>query len=140
MTGLERRRSREIALAVLYSAAQGNQSPEETFAMYQHEPASIQAYALKLIDGVRKHQDAITDEVRAHTQHWDIERIAAVDRVLLSIAVYEMKYAKPPVKPAIAANEAVELAKEYGGSESGSFVNGVLRGIGGKESDQTATP
>ncbi len=140
MTGLERRRSREIALAVLYSAAQGNQSPEQTFAMYEHEPAGIQAFALRLIDGVRKHQDAITDEVRAHTQHWDIERIAVVDRILLSIAVYEMKYAKPPVKPAIAANEAVELAKEYGGSESGSFVNGVLRGIGREGSDQTATP
>ena len=129
MTGLERRRSREIALAVLYSAAQGNQAPEQTFSMYEHEPARIQAYALKLIDGVRQHQEAITDEVRAHTQHWDVERIAVVDRVLLSIAVYEMKYAKPPVKPAIAANEAVELAKEFGGEAAPKFINGVLGSV-----------
>jgi N utilization substance protein B len=57
--------------------------------------------------------------------------VAVVDRVILSIAVFEMKYGKPPLKTAIAANEAVDLAKEFGGQESGSFVNGVLRGIGG---------
>ena len=89
------------------------------------------AYALKLIQGVQSHQDAILTEVGTHTEHWGIDRVAVVDRVILSIAVFEMKYGKPPIKTAIAANEAVELAKEFGGAESGSFVNGVLRGVGG---------
>jgi N utilization substance protein B len=126
-----RRRSREIALQVLYSLAQGNTSYVETFDMYSHEPPLVQAYALKLIQGVQAHQEAILAEVGAHTEHWGIDRVAVVDRVILSIAVFEMKYGKPPLKTAIAANEAVDLAKEFGGQESGSFVNGVLRGIGG---------
>jgi N utilization substance protein B len=126
-----RRRSREIALQVLYSLAQGNASYVQTFDMYSHEPPLVQAYALKLIQGVQAHQEAILAEVGAHTEHWGIDRVAVVDRVILSIAVFEMKYGKPPLKTAIAANEAVDLAKEFGGQESGSFVNGVLRGIGG---------
>ncbi|HWQ21681.1 MAG TPA: transcription antitermination factor NusB [Clostridia bacterium] len=126
-----RRRSREIALQVLYSLAQGNASYEQTFDLYAHEAPLVLAYALKLIQGVQAHQDAILDEVGAHSANWGIDRVAVVDRVILSIAVFEMKYGKPPIKTAIAANEAVELAKEFGGAESGSFVNGVLRGIGG---------
>ncbi len=132
-TSQNRHRSREIALQVLYSLAQGNTSVEQTFELYQHEPALVQAYALRLIRGVQAHEGDILAEVGQHTEHWGIERVAVVDRVILSIAVYEMKYGKPSLKTAIAANEAVELAKEFGGAESGSFVNGVLRGIGGTE-------
>lgn len=126
-----RRRSREIALQVLYSLAQGNTSYDQTFELYVHEAPLVQAYALKLIQGVQTHEDAILAEVGAHAENWGIDRVAVVDRVILSIAVFEMKYGKPPIKTAVVANEAVELAKEFGGAESGSFVNGVLRGIGG---------
>jgi N utilization substance protein B len=132
-TAQNRHRSREIALQVLYSLAQGNVSVDQTFDLYRHEPALVQAYALKLIRGVQAHEEAILAEVAQHTEHWGIERVAVVDRVILSIAVFEMKYGRPPLKTAIAANEAVELAKQFGGAESGSFVNGVLRGIGGTE-------
>lgn len=118
-------------MQVLYSLAQGNVSVDQTFDLYRHEPALVQAYALKLIRGVQAHEEAILAEVAQHTEHWGIERVAVVDRVILSIAVFEMKYGRPPLKTAIAANEAVELAKQFGGAESGSFVNGVLRGIGG---------
>ncbi len=126
-----RHRSREIALQVLYSVAQGNASYVDTFGMYIHEPPLVQAYALKLIQGVQAHQEAILAEIGAHVEHWGIDRVAVVDRVILSIALFEIKYGEPSLKTAIAANEAVELAKEYGGLESGNFVNGVLRGIGG---------
>lgn len=132
-TSQNRHRSREIALQVLYSLAQGNISVDQTFDLYRHEPAPVQAYALKVIHGVQAHEDAILAEVGQHTEHWGIERVAVVDRVILSIAVFEMKYGRPPIKTAIVANEAVELAKEFGGAESGGFVNGVLRGIGGTE-------
>ncbi len=62
-----RRRSREIALQVLYSLAQGNASYDQTFEMYAHEPPLVLAYALKLIQGVQAHQDAILAEVGAHS-------------------------------------------------------------------------
>lgn len=130
-TSQNRHRSREIALQVLYSLAQGNTSVEQTFELYLHEPAPVQTYALKLIHGVQANESEILAEVGRHTEHWGIERVAVVDRIILSIAVFEMKYGRPPLKTAIVANEAVELAKEFGGAESGSFVNGVLRGIGG---------
>ena len=128
-----RRRSREIALQVLYSMAEGNTAYDDTFAMYVHEPPIVQAYALRLIQGVEQHREAILADVAAHTRNWNIDRVAVVDRLILSIAVFEMKYGKPPIKPAIVANEAVALAKEFGSQDSGRFVNGVLRGIGGTE-------
>ncbi len=128
-----RRRSREIALQVLYSLAEGNTSYADTFGLFSHETPLIQEYALRLIRGVQAHQDEITAELGAHVEHWGIDRIAVVDRVIMSIAVYEMKHGRPPIQAAIVVNEAVELAKEFGGQESGSFVNGVLRTIGGTQ-------
>src|SRR5450756_409910 len=86
-----RRRSREIALQVLYSLAQGNASYDQTFDTYAHEPPLVLAYALKLIQGVQAHQDAILTEVGTNTENWGIDRVAVVDRVILSIAVFEMK-------------------------------------------------
>jgi N utilization substance protein B len=52
--------------------------------------------------------------------------MAIVDRNALRLAVFEMKYLTPPVKPSIVINESVEIVKKYGTTESGSFVNGVL--------------
>jgi N utilization substance protein B len=125
-----RRHSREIALQVLYSLAQGNSSYADTFDLFSHEAPMVQDYALTLIRGVQAHEGDIVDLLASRAQHWDLDRIAVVDRVIMSIAVYEMKYGTPPIKPAIAVNEAVEVAKRFGGQESHKFVNGVLRAIG----------
>ncbi len=126
-----RRRSREIALQVLYSIAEGNTSYVDTFELFAHEPAAVQEYALRLVKGVQKYQDQILADLGKCVQHWSLDRIAVVERVVLSIAIYEMKYERPPVQTGAAVNEAVELAKEFSGAESGNFVNGVLHAVGG---------
>jgi len=78
-----------------------------------------------LVAGVNAHQRQIDDIIRPIAPEWPIEQIARIDRVILRIAVYELMYATS-VPPKVAINEAVELAKGFGGENSSKFVNGVL--------------
>ena len=66
---------------------------------------------------------------RAHLEKIDALIISPVDRNILRLAVYEIKFAEPPIPKGIAINEAVELAKKYGTDDSGRFVNGILEAI-----------
>lgn len=79
----------------------------------------------QLVAGVNAHQRQIDDIIRPIAPEWPIEQIARIDRVVLRIAVYELMYANS-VPPKVAINEAVELAKGFGGENSSKFVNGVL--------------
>jgi N utilization substance protein B len=63
--------------------------------------------------------------IRQYSEHWRLERMAAVDRNLLRVALYELLY-QPDIPTKVVINEAVELAKRYGTDESGAFVNGIL--------------
>ncbi|MBI2009201.1 transcription antitermination factor NusB [Candidatus Saccharibacteria bacterium] len=79
----------------------------------------------RLVKGVSDHQQAIDDIIRPVAPEWPIEQIARVDRIILRIGVYELIFAED-VPPKVAINEAVELAKAFGGDNSSKFVNGVL--------------
>jgi len=68
---------------------------------------------------------ALDEEISAKATGWSLQRMAKVDRTLIRLGLYEVKYDED-VPQGVAINEAVELAKIYGGDESGSFVNGVL--------------
>lgn len=83
-------------------------------------------YADELIRGVKARAPEIDGLIQAASQRWKIDRMAMVDRNLLRMAVFEMKYLPSPLKPSIVINEAVDLAKKFGTNESGSFVNGIL--------------
>ena len=144
----ERTQSRRIALQVLYAADIQNTTVEAVMetkdlptATGMQHPASfalvekisgdasidiLPAYALKLIRGVATHVSDLDAYVASVSENWALERISSVDMEILHIAVYEMKYvAEVPVSVAI--NEAVDLAKEFGGEdESPKFVNGIL--------------
>lgn len=78
-----------------------------------------------LVNGVSDRQLEIDDIIRPVAPEWPIEQIARVDRIILRIGVYELIFAKD-VPPKVAINEAVELAKAFGGDNSSKFVNGVL--------------
>jgi N utilization substance protein B len=82
--------------------------------------------AQSLVNGVESKRSEIDSKIQSVSQHWKIERMASVDRNILRLAVYEMLFAPNPLKPAIAINEAVELAKKFGSQDSSSFVNGIL--------------
>lgn len=97
----------------------------------------------QLVHGVDAHASEIDDIIRPVAPEWPIEQIARIDRIILRIGVYELVFAKD-VPPKVAINEAVELAKAFGGDNSSKFVNGVLgtvlRNKEAESSKKTAKP
>jgi transcription antitermination protein NusB len=79
----------------------------------------------ELVQGIKKHQTELDDTIRPVAPEWPIEQIARMDRAILRIGVYELLFEKG-VPPKVAINEAVELAKAFGGDNSSKFINGVL--------------
>lgn len=79
----------------------------------------------QLVEGVNAHQKRIDDVIRPVAPEWPVEQIARMDRVILRMGVYELLF-EDGVPPKVAINEAVELAKAFGGDNSSKFVNGVL--------------
>ncbi len=79
----------------------------------------------ELVQGIKKRQNELDDTIRPVAPEWPIEQIARMDRVILRIGVYELLFEKG-VPPKVAINEAVELAKAFGGDNSSKFINGVL--------------
>jgi N utilization substance protein B len=71
------------------------------------------------------HLPEIDDRIRRYSENFDFNRIAAVDRNILRLAIYEMLF-RDDIPPVVSINEAIELAKTFGGTESGRFVNGIL--------------
>jgi N utilization substance protein B len=82
-----------------------------------------------IVRGVLKHQKEIDALIVAFAPQWPLQQITIVDRNILRIGIFELKYAKGEVPPKVAINEAIELAKSFGGESSGKFVNGVLGSI-----------
>lgn len=78
-----------------------------------------------LIVGVTENREAIDQIIAASAPEWPVEQIARIDLIALRIAIFELYIAKN-VPPKVAIDEAIELAKEFGGESSGKFVNGVL--------------
>ena len=125
----DRTRARRAALQVLYSGEINQASPsqlvDEGLAL-QDESEKLSNYAISLVYGVDSHRmgiDACLDQV---SDNWALDRMPIVDRSILRLAVYEMLFVDA-VPVSVTINEAVELAKDFGGEdESSRFVNGVL--------------
>lgn len=83
------------------------------------------AFVHDVVEGVLKHQDEIDQMIGPAAPEWPVDQIAKIDKVVLRIGVYELAI-KRDVPPKVAINEAVELAKAFGGENSSKFVNGVL--------------
>ena len=123
----ERRQAREDALSLLYS---GDIMDSDATTLIDEgdfpEDIELGEYAESLVRGVMEHRVDIDERLAATSENWSVDRMPVVDRALLRLAVYEMVYVDD-VPVSVAINEAVELAKIYGGEdESSRFVNGVL--------------
>ena len=81
-----------------------------------------------LVNGVLEHITELNDLIRKYAPDWPLEQITLVDRNVLRIGLYELKYDRD-IPPKVAINEAIELAKSFGGDSSGRFVNGVMGSI-----------
>jgi N utilization substance protein B len=123
-----RSRAREIVLQVLYEDDLNPQrNPEAGDAFLCNrllQDAELIDFARSLVAGVRKHKAEIDKQLVERADNWTMERMAVTDRNILRMGAYEMLFGGTPQRVAI--NEAVELAKRYGGKQSPHFVNGVL--------------
>ena len=123
-----RSRAREVALQVLYAVdlnpEQLESQTDEFLASRLHDNIELIGFSSQLLVGVRRNQQQLDSELAARTQNWSLDRMAATDRNILRLAAFEILYTDTPGRVAI--NEALELAKRYGSSQSPQFVNGVL--------------
>jgi transcription antitermination protein NusB len=85
-------------------------------------------YAQALVRGTLENQEKIDDLIRSQADNWRLERMPAVDRNILRLAIYEMMFERDTPK-LVVLDEAIELAKKFGSEQSGRFVNGLLDGL-----------
>lgn len=123
-----RRQSRELALQVLFQtefAPQISYQDLMDVLTTSLEPEVVK-YADDIIRGVQTNKAAIDGKIQSSSSHWKVDRMATIDRNILRIAVFEMRFAASPLKESIVINESVEIAKKFGTTDSASFVNGLL--------------
>ena len=124
-----RRKARETALQLLYQLdVRSNDDPVvQTAEFWMGHPvdAEARAFAEDLVAGTRQNQGKIDGLIAQSAEHWDLERMSAVDRNILRATVYELLW-HLEVPPKVAINEAIEIAKKFGTRESSRFINGVL--------------
>jgi len=128
-----RRQARERALQALYQLElQGAAAPAE--ALEQAWAASAEegprddetnAFALELVKGVREKLKEVDELITKHSHNWKLDRMSRIDRNVLRLGVYELKFRDDIPKKAT-LNEAVELGKKFGGEQSSAFINGLL--------------
>src|SRR5207302_8942858 len=94
------------------------------------DEAAIREFADPLIKGTLEHRSESDELIKKHAQNWELHRIAAVDRNILRLAIYEMLH-RDDIPPVVSINEAVDIAKKFSTQDSGKFVNGILDQIKG---------
>jgi len=123
-----RSKAREIALCLLYqieiSKADFHQVISQHLETNPQKQEVIDFFSL-LIEGVVKNMQSLNTLIKKYVKNWEIQRMAVVDRNILRIACYELLFLKD-IPPKVSINEAIELAKRFGDSDSPRFVNGIL--------------
>jgi N utilization substance protein B len=126
-----RRRARELALQLLYQYELTDAPPEEMQAGFEEWAGAgegVRSFADLLLRGTLERLGEIDEELVRQTTHWRLERLAAVDRNILRLAMFELMY-ESDTPSAVVIDEAIEIAKKFGAKDSGRFVNGVLDGF-----------
>ena len=98
---------------------------EESEVLYSKD----RSYAEGLVMGTLENQQAIDEILEQHARDWSIDRMAAVDRNIARMAVFELKFQEEKVDTAVIINEAVNLAKKFGTDDSSRFINGILSSV-----------
>jgi N utilization substance protein B len=140
----KRRMAREMATQMLYQSELGGTAGREVLAQFDLGDYLVGAegdfrtrqrlveeafeYARHLVLGTLEHQDEIDQLIRSQADNWRLERMPAVDRNILRLAVYEMLY-QADIPDLVVVDEAIELAKKFGSEQSGRFINGLLDGL-----------
>ncbi|AEF94951.1 NusB antitermination factor [Desulfotomaculum nigrificans CO-1-SRB] len=123
-----RRQARETALQALFQIDVGKIEPEfalkNTAEEFGAGPQELE-FARQLVIGTLEHINEIDEIISRVSKEWQLSRMANVDRNIMRLALYEMMF-RDDIPGSVSINEAVELAKAFGGADSGKFVNGIL--------------
>ena len=127
-----RRRSRQRALQVLFLWDARRQSVDDALdayydTLFSEEQPGRDPFVSELVQGTIQHLAEVDERISRHAEHWRMERMPAVDRNILRLAVFEMTHLGTPA--AVAIDEALELARKFSNEESVQFVNGVLDAV-----------
>jgi N utilization substance protein B len=128
-----RRRSREIALQALFQTEYfPNLTGEQALSLYLDHfevESEVKDFAAELVIGVLNNRKELDQLIGAHSQNWKINRMAFVDKQILRVATFEMKYLEKQIPLKVVMDEAIEIAKRFGSQDSASFINGILDNI-----------
>jgi N utilization substance protein B len=125
-----RTKAREFAMQMLFQWDMSQQDPAKLEAKFWKGAKAAdqtRAFANRLFEGTARDAAALDEIIGKHCENWRFERLSAIDRAILRLAIYEMNSTDTP--PKVVLNEAVELAKKFSSEESGAFVNGVLDSV-----------
>ena len=128
-----RRAAREAALQALYQHDMTSDADAERavpFWAHFQGPDDVRRFAHELVDGVESNRERIDAMIADSAEHWRISRLSKVDLNLLRLGTYELME-RPEIPASVTLNEAVEIARRFGGEDSAAFVNGVLDHIAG---------
>ena len=127
-----RRQARELAMQYLYQqdlagGEDGRPILQALASLPEVGDESLRArsFAAELAKGVLSRKEILDKKIHQYAQNWSLARIAAVDRAILRLAIYELLF-REDIPPVVSINEAIDLAKNYSTSDSGRFVNGIL--------------
>jgi N utilization substance protein B len=128
----KRRKSRELAMQMLFQADVGKQTPEQVrrtfWAAREDADAETRGFCEEIFAVASLREDEIDRLIQSHSAHWRLQRMPAVDRNVLRAAVAEMMgFPETPI--AVVINESLEIARRYSAPESLNFLNGVLDAI-----------
>lgn len=127
----KRRHARESALQILFQFEFDGSRLDaviEKFLAVRKADEKEREYCRYLVRGVTGHREEIDAEIQSLSKNWKISRMGLIDRNILRLAAFELMYAGD-LAAAIVINEAVEIAKKFGGEGSANFINGVLDGL-----------
>lgn len=126
---MTRHESREQAFLLLFAQNFGEESAGEVIeAAEEARQIKLSDFARTLVDGVYEHRAELDEKIKAHSANWNMDRISRVALTAMRLAAFELMFA-PDIPVSVSINEAVEIAKVYGGEEDASFINGVLGGL-----------
>lgn len=123
---MKRRTARERAMQALYQMDIASElDPKTAIENTLEETEESSEFLELLVTGCTKHKEEIDQLIGANLENWKLDRVGTVDRNILRVAVYEMKYMND-IPDSVSINEAIEVAKVFGDEESRRFINGVL--------------
>lgn len=124
-----RRQARQFAFQTLYANEFHENLNDLHFPEGHVDPTMDKAYANEIIQGVQNRQEELDQIIQANSKKWNVATMDKVDRAILRLSIWEMKFAKETLNPSIAINEAIQLSKEFGSDRSYKLVNGILDGF-----------